>query len=354
MFDTFDPTAVLPGNAASELDSWPIALGLFVTVAVTIALFLIRSPYAVFGFGVFLLLAVAGWGFYQATTAYVLTFVATISALLTLGFITVFLFLQAFPALSEYGLSLFTRLGSYWEPTAGQYSLVAMIWGTALTTVIGGIIAAPLGVLGALYISEIASQRVGEAVKPGIEILAGIPSIVYGYIGFIILNNYARTVWLDGDYGSFLMAGVVIGVMALPTVVSVAEDALASVPAEMRDGSIAMGATRWQTMKSISLPAAVSGISAAIILGLGRAIGETMAAASILGAFVQMPEPLWDVFATGSTLTTLIATHYGNASESALSVMFVAGVVLFVIVSVMSIVSQVIERRMRRKLQGEE
>ncbi|MFT4921821.1 MAG: phosphate transport system permease protein [Haloarculaceae archaeon] len=353
MFEMFDLRHVLPGGNAAELESRPVAVLLLATAAITVVALVFRPGYAGYGFATFLALAAVGWYFRQATTAYVLAFVATLSALLTIGFIIVFLFLRASPAVVEHGPGLFTRLGSYWDPASGRYSLVAMIWGTALTTVIAGVVAAPLGVLGALYISEIASPSVRETVKPGIEILAGIPSIVYGYIGFMILNDYARVVWNDGDYGSFLMAGVVIGVMALPTVVSVSEDALESVPDEMRDGSVAMGATQWQTMKSISLPAAVSGISAAIILGIGRAIGETMAAASILGAHVQLPAPLWDAFATGSTLTTLIATHFGNASGSSMTVLFVAGVLLFVIVAILSVISQIIERRMKRRLQGE-
>ncbi|MEA5386356.1 ABC transporter permease subunit [Haloarculaceae archaeon H-GB2-1] len=142
--------------------------------------------------------------------------------------------------------------------------------------------------------------------------------------------------------------------MALPTVVSVGEDSLSSVPSSMKDGSVAIGATQWQTMKSISIPAAFSGISAAIILGIGRAVGETMAVAAIMAAGVGLANPLFDVFDASATLTSLIATQYGSASESTIDVLFVAGVILFVIVGTMSVASQYIEQQMKKKLKGQQ
>jgi phosphate transport system permease protein len=141
--------------------------------------------------------------------------------------------------------------------------------------------------------------------------------------------------------------------MALPTVVSVAEDAITAVPRSMRDGSIAMGATEWQTMKSISVPAAISGISAAVILGIGRAIGETMAVAAIMAGGTTFATPLYDVFDQSVTLTSRIAISYGSASSTTLEVLFVAGVLLFVIVSGASLVAQYIERRMSQNLRGD-
>jgi len=135
--------------------------------------------------------------------------------------------------------------------------------------------------------------------------------------------------------------------------VSVAEDAITAVPSSMRDGSVAMGATEWQTMKSISVPAAFSGISAGVILGLGRAIGETMAVAAIMAAGTTFAFPLYDVFDQSVTLTSRIATSYGSASGTTLEVLFVAGVMLFTIVAIMSVVAQYIERRMNQELTGE-
>ncbi|MFB6183071.1 MAG: phosphate ABC transporter permease subunit PstC [Haloarculaceae archaeon] len=331
-----------------------VVAGASVALAASVLSFLFAPGLLVFPFAAFLLLSGVGWVTQQAATARLLTLVATVSTLITFGFITVFLFGNALPAILDHGLGLFlpNADGTFWNPSANVYSLVPMIWATVLVTVISGFIAGPLGVLGALFISEIAPGWAREIVKPGVEILAGIPSIVYGYIGFRALNGFVQETFLD-DGASFLIAGIVVGVMALPTVVSVAEDALASVPDDMKDGSLAMGATRWQTMKSISLPASLSGLSAAVILGLGRAIGETMAVAAIMAAGVGLPKPLWDLFDSSATLTSLIATQYGTASESTVQVLFVAGILLFGIVAILSITSQIIERRMRRRLQGE-
>jgi phosphate transport system permease protein len=227
-----------------------------------------------------------------------------------------------------------------------------MMWGTFLTTVIATVVAAPLGVAGAVFISELAPGWAREIIKPAVEMLAGIPSIVYGFIGFQMLNPYFMSELGVPDFASFFVAGVVIGLMALPTVVSVAEDAISSVPGPMKDGAEALGATEWQTTTSVTIPAAFSGVSAGVLLGVGRAIGETMAATVILGNVVTLPEPMTDVFGNGITLTSLIASQYGNASGLHLSALFAAGVVLFITVMALSIGSQLIERRMQRKLGG--
>jgi phosphate transport system permease protein len=330
---------------------------------------------------VYPLLAVAmttavGWTLYQDRTAKILTVVATVGTVLTVGFITYFLFDSAWPAVQELGTGLLkvpvdqngnvrwffwvgdwlpTAEGSVsgWDPSNSLYSLLPAIWATVIVTFIAGAVAAPLGLFGALFIAEIASDGVRELTKPAVEILAGIPSIVYGFIGFKALNGFVQDSFLDPG-ASFLIAGLVVGIMALPTVVSVSEDALSSVPNSMKDGAVAIGATEWQTMKSISIPAAFSGISAAVILGLGRAIGETMAVAAIMAAGQGLADPLFDVFDQSVTLTSRIATSYGSASDATVEVLFVAGVMLFLIVASMSVVAQYVERRTKLKLQGEQ
>jgi phosphate transport system permease protein len=311
-----------------------------------------------------------GWNRYQARTAKLLTIVATAATVVTLGFITFFLFERAWGPIGRFGAELLAiplhettgeprwffwldavlptgEIPKGWDPNNERFSLLAAAWATVIVTVIAGLVSGPLGVLGALFIAEVASIRVREVIKPAVEILAGIPSIVYGFIGFAVLNSFVQDAFLDPG-ASFLIAGLVVGVMALPTTVSVAEDALSAVPESLNDGSIAMGATRWQTMKSISLPAAMSGISAAVILGLGRAIGETMAVAAIMASGTTFARPLYDVFDQSVTLTSRIATTYGSASGTTVDVLFVAGVMLFAIVSVMSVFAQYIEKRMRR------
>ncbi|WP_049994782.1 phosphate ABC transporter permease subunit PstC [Halapricum salinum] len=303
----------------------------------------------------FLFVSATVWVTRQAAAARTLTFLMTISTVVTLGLIAFFLFAEAIPVFERMGVRILLPLeGEMWDPNTNTFSLVPMIWGTAITTIVAILVAGPLGVAGALFISEIAPEQVREIVKPGVEILAGIPSIVYGFIGFTIINPYVSSE-LSTGFGALLPIGVVIGFMALPTVVSVAEDAISTVPESMKSGALAMGATDWQTMKSVTVPAAFSGISAAVLLGLGRAIGETMAATVMIAHVKELPQPAYDVFDSGETLTTLIAGNFGPAvgTEYLLSALFAAGVVLFLIVTAISITSQYIEERMKRKLGGE-
>jgi len=322
------------------------------SLAATAVVFLLAPGYTLLPLAPFVAIAGYGWIAYQSSTARILTFLATVSAVATLGLISVFLFVQAAPVFELMGPSILW--GSGWSQAQEVFHLGPMIWGTVMTTVIALSIAAPFGVAGAVFINEIAPDWAREVVKPGVEILAGIPSIVYGFIGFAVLNTWAKIEFEIPTLGSMLIAGVVIGVMALPTVVSVAEDALDSVPRPMKDGALAMGATDWQTIKSITIPAAFSGISAAVLLGMGRAIGETMAATVILcGVTERYPVPLYDPFDCTNTLTALIAGNYGAAHGITLRALFAAGVVLFVTVTVLSLISQYVERRMRRRLRGE-
>jgi phosphate transport system permease protein len=318
--------------------------------------FVARSAWTTTLLVAFLVAAGAMWTVRQAVAARALTFMTTISTVLVLGLIAVFLFLEALPAFELMGVRILLPLsGEMWSPGSNVFSLVPMMWGTAVTTVVATVVAAPLGIAGALYISEIAPGWVRSFVKPGVEILAGIPSIVYGFIGFTIINPYLSDE-LSAGFGALVAIGVVIGLMALPTVVSVAEDAVSTVPESMKSGALAMGATDWQTMKSVTVPAAFSGVSAAVLLGVGRAIGETMAATVMIAHSQVLPDPLYDVFQSTETLTTLIAGNFGPAvgTEFYLSALFAAGVVLFVVVTLLSIVSQHIERRMERKLGGEQ
>jgi len=318
--------------------------------------FLLQSIYTVTLVYSFLMVVLLGWLTKQALTAKVVTFLMTAATLLTLGLIVVFLVLEAAPAFREVGLDLFWPFGeNVWEISAGQFSLVPMIWGTLLTTLVAILVAGPLGVAGALFLSDIAPDWLREIVKPAVEILAGIPAIVYGFIGFTVINPYVTDIF-SVNPGAMFAIGLVIGFMALPTVVSVAEDALSAVPDPMKDGSVAMGATDWQAMKSVSIPTAFSGISAAILLGVGRAIGETMAATVMISHSRRLPAPeLYNVFDSTETLTTLIASSYGPSTPGTLfwSAMFAAGVFLLVIVTGLGIVSQLVERRMHRKLEGQ-
>ncbi len=325
--------------------------------------FLLVSSLTIVPFAVFLAAAGYGWLRHQELTALTLALTTTISTLLVLGLIIVFISRESIPVIqyetatvfgvSVPGLRLFIQ--AEWEAVTPpvRYSMVPMIHGTLMTTLVATAVAAPLGVSAALFLSEIAPAAVREVVKPGVEILAGIPSIVYGFIGFTILSPWASTQFDLTGQGTYLFVGIVVGLMALPTVVSVAEDALSTVPESMKSGSLAMGTTDWQTMTSITLPAAFSGVSAAVLLGVGRAIGETMAATVMLKGVPKLTEPLVNAFYGQETLTSLIANNYGEADGLQLDALFVAGVILFITVMVISVGAQYIEWRMRSKLGGD-
>jgi len=332
------------------------AVGIGSTV-LTFGLFMVGSDWTILPFLVLLATVGFGWRYYQSELAKGLTLLTTVATVVVLTLIIGFLLLRSMPAVRHMGLDLLTRTsGPLWSSNqGGVYALTPMMVGTALTTIIATAIATPFGIAGAVFISEIAPRRVREVVKPGIELMAGIPSITYGFIGLTIVNAYFFDAFRTPTIGSYFAAGIMIGLMALPTVVTVAEDALSAVPDEMRNGSLAMGSTEWQTTKSVTIPAALSGISAGVLLGVGRAMGETMAATVMLSHTKGFPAPPFDVFSGyGETLTTVIAFEGGNASGIHLSALFAAGVVLFSMVMLLSIGSQYVEWRMHRKLGGEQ
>jgi len=348
-------------------DTEPAALVVVGVIAVSLLAafvgFLVVSNLTVLPFLVFVAATGYGWVRHQEETALILTLTMTVSTLLILGLIIVFIFRESVPVIqyetaTVYGVEvpgLRMFIEARWDAVSDpvRYSMAPMIHGTLLVTVIATAVAGPLGVAAALFLSEIAPAVVREFVKPGVEILAGIPSIVYGFIGFTILSPWASDQFQTTGQGSYLFVGIVVGLMALPTVVSVAEDALSSVPESMKSGSLAVGTTDWQTMTSITLPAAFSGVSAAVLLGVGRAIGETMAATVMLRGVPRLTEPLVNVFYGQETLTSLIARNYGEADGLQMDALFVAGVILFLTVLVISVGAQYIEWRMRSKLGGE-
>jgi phosphate transport system permease protein len=336
----------------------------FASVLGTFLLFLAGSRWTVLPVLGFLAAMGVGWYRYQAEAAKALTFLTTVATVSVLSLIVAFLVTESMPAVRAMGLDLFTavRNPTTENPELGQdlwgrngfWSLTPMMVGTAITTVIATLVAAPIGVAGAVFVSEIAPRRVREVVKPGIELMAGIPSITYGFIGLTILNQYFYAEFRTPTIGTYFAAGLMIGVMALPTVVTVAEDALNAVPESVKRGALAMGSTEWQTTKSVTVPAGLSGVSAGVLLGVGRAMGETMAATVMLTHTKGFPDPLFDVFSGyGETLTTVIAFEAGNADGVHMGALFAGGVVLFTMVMLLSVASQYVEWRMHQKLGGE-
>jgi len=204
--------------------------------------------------------------------------------------------------------------GTIWAPAASvpSYGIAALIIGTILVTLGAMVFAVPLSLGCAIYISELASPRVKNILKPATELLAGIPSVVYGFFGMIVLSNFIRVAFNIPSGQTWLAGSILLGIMALPTIISVSEDAISSVPREYREGSLATGATRWQTISRVIVPAALSGIAAAVILGIGRAIGETMAVIMVTGNAAIIPNPIWNVLSSVRTLTGTLGIEMGD------------------------------------------
>ncbi|MGF3554745.1 MAG: phosphate ABC transporter permease PstA [Thermoplasmatota archaeon] len=197
--------------------------------------------------------------------------------------------------------------GAKWSPTEQlKFGTYPLIVGTLLVTLGAMVIAIPLSIGAAIFISEIASHRLRSIIKPAIELLAGIPSVVYGFFGLIVLITWIKDFFGVPTGESWLAGSIILGIMAIPTITTVAEDALKAVPRDYKEGSLAMGATKWQTIKQVVIPSALSGITAAIILGIGRAVGETMAILMVCGNAAILPSPLWNVFSPIRTLTSTL------------------------------------------------
>lgn len=265
-------------------------------------------------------------------------------------FIFLFLFQEALPAFQEMGWNIFS---TSWNVSNGQYGIGAAIFGTLIVTIGAMLIAIPLGILGAIFLSELAPYRLRIILKPTIELLAGVPSIVYGFIGIVLIVRYLQPSFDMLSGYSFLAGSLILGVMALPIIISMSDDAMKAVPRSYKEASLALGATKWETIKKVTIPSSISGISAAVVLGIGRAIGETMAVSLVLGNVMKIPIPPWDMFeTTGTTLTSLIVRDMGEATGLHVNALFAGAVILFVIVAIMSISSNIFQERVEKKFRG--
>ncbi len=258
------------------------------------------------------------------------------SAVSILAIITVFIFIEGLPIMFKYGFSKFL-LGLDWSPTEQSFGLLPMIIGSVMVTLGALIIGVPFGLACAIFLTEFSSKRLREIIKPIIELLAGIPSVVYGFMGVVILVPFIRET-LGGPGFSVLAASIILGIMILPTIISISIDSLQAVPRSYREGSIALGATKWQTTKMVTLPAAKSGIIASIILGMGRAIGETMAVIMIAGNAISIPHSILDPV---RTLTSNIALEMSYASGEHRQALFATGVILFIIIMILNTIANI-------------
>ena len=241
--------------------------------------------------------------------------------------------------------------GQEWMPTAtpsAQLGSLPLILGTLWVCLFGVLIAIPLGLGVAIYISELASERIRKLMKPAIELLAAIPSVVYGFFGLIVLVPLIQQTF-NLPVGETAFAGsLILAVMALPTIITVAEDAIRSTPAAMREASLSLGANQWQTIYRVVIPYASSGISAAVILGIGRVVGETMAVLMVTGNAAVMPTSL---FAPVRTIPATIAAELGEAPTGGThyKALFLLGCILFIITLVMSIFAEIVAKKQHQK-----
>ena len=282
---------------------------------------------------------------------YVLMGVASVTVLIMV-FIILFILSNSVGAIKDIGILEFLT-GDTWKPSLNEYGALPLITGTVLVTAGAILFALPIGLASAIFISEVAPERAKNILKPISEIFAGIPSVVYGFFGLIVLVPFLRELFPDHLlYGSSWLAGsILLGIMALPTIISVSEDALRSVPVSFREASVAIGATRWETTRKIVVPAAISGISAAVILGIGRAIGETMAVMMVTGNSPLIPEPLWNIFDMIRTMTSTLALEMPEVvtGSTHYSALFLLALILMVIVLIINHLAKMIVNRTKRK-----
>ncbi|MEP6894697.1 MAG: phosphate ABC transporter permease subunit PstC [Chloroflexota bacterium] len=271
------------------------------------------------------------------------------SAIIFVALIFFFLLREGLPALAE--VKPLDLLSIRWYPIENYFGLLPLITGSLIVTIGAALIAVPFGIGTAVYISEIAPRWMREILKPLVELLGGLPSVVLGFLGILVLSPFLR-VFLALPTGLTAFTGsLLLGAIAVPTVVSVAEDALDAVPRTYREGAWALGATRWQTIWRVTLPAAKSGVLTAVMLGVGRAIGETMTVMMVTGNAPVLAIKLGSLFSPVRTMTATIAAEMGEVANGSThyNVLFFIGMVLFLISLGVNIAASSVVFRARKR-----
>lgn len=274
-------------------------------------------------------------------------FLTSIFSILVILTILVFIITEAIPAFQEYGFIQFLT-GMIWDPNEGLYGVFPMIIGSIYVTFLALLMAVPLSLLCAIFMEEIAPHKIKLALKPVIQTLSGIPSVVYGFFGLTVLVPFIRESF-GGTGFSLFTASLILSVMVLPTIISVSQDAIKSVPEEYKEAALGLGSTQWQSIRHIIFPAALPGIVTAIILGIGRAIGETLAVIMVAGNVVQIPGSIFDPV---RTLTTNIALEMGYATGLHYNALFATAVVLFIIIVFLLLIANYIQNKYGLGLEG--
>ena len=254
--------------------------------------------------------------------------------------ICLFLFVNGIPAIGKIGIFDFL-LGSTWRPSNGLYGILPFILGSLYVTAGAIIIGVPIGVLAAVFMARFCPRSLYRVLKPAINLMAGIPSIVYGFFGMVIIVPAIRGIF-GGTGSNILTASILLGMMILPTIINLSESAIRAVPNSYYEGALALGATHERSVFCATLPAAKSGILAGVVLGIGRAIGETMAVIMVAGNSVAMPD---SILSGVRTMTSNIVTEMGYASGLHREALIATGVVLFVFILIINLSFSLLKRR---------
>ncbi|NMA84177.1 MAG: phosphate ABC transporter permease subunit PstC [Epulopiscium sp.] len=274
----------------------------------------------------------------------VILLICAMCAILGVGLITLFILKEGIPLIGEYGFFKFVG-GTTWAPLRGEYGILPMIIGSVLTTIGALMIGVPIGIGCAIYLAEIATSHVVKLMNPIIELLAGIPSVIYGLYGLTVIVPWIRKAFNNQGF-SILAGSIILAIMVLPTIINISQNAIKSVPGEYKEGAVALGSSHWQAIVTVIIPAARSGIIAAIVLALGRAIGETMAIIMVIGNTPVLPKSILE---PARTLTGNIGIEMGYASFEHQEALFATGIILFVFIMVLNIGVNMIPKRIGEK-----
>ncbi|MCL1847408.1 MAG: phosphate ABC transporter permease subunit PstC [Coriobacteriia bacterium] len=279
-------------------------------------------------------------GVFRERLAHILFALAACVSIIAVALICFFLLINGIPAFAKIGVVEFLA-GTRWLPSNGEFGILYMIIGSLYVTAGSLVIGVPFGMLSALFLSRFASKRMVKLLTPGVELLAGIPSVVYGFFGLVVLVPFIRR--LFGGFGlSILAAALVLGIMILPTIITVSKAALDAVPRSYYEGALALGATHERSVFRVVFPAASSGITASVILGIGRAIGETMAVVMVVGNQVRLPTSIIDGV---RTLTGNIVLEMGYAADLHREALIATAVVLFVFILIINLLFSLLKKR---------
>ena len=275
--------------------------------------------------------------------------IAGSSSILFILLIFVFLVREGLPALSE--VSLKDLFSVRWYPIEDLFGLLPLISGSLVVTFTSILIALPLGIGTAIYIGEIAPKNVKEILKPTVEIMAGIPSVVLGFIGIQALSPFLREFFNLPTGLTALSGSILLAMIAIPSIVSIAEDALYAVPNSYRDASYALGATQWQTIWGVVLPAARNGLLTAVMLGIGRSLGETMAVMMVTGNAATTFSGLKSIIMPVRTMTATIASEMGEVASGSVHyhVLFFIGIILFIFSLIINISSSTVQGKSKQE-----